>query len=35
MQEVDLAPSGSRWTDSDLRRFETKSGARGEFSWSA
>ena len=35
MQEVDLAPSGSRWTDPDLRRFETKSGARGEFSWSA
>jgi hypothetical protein len=35
MQEVDLAPSGSRWTDPDLRRFETKSGARGEFNWSA
>ena len=34
MQEVDLAPSGSRWTDPDLRQFETKSGARGEFSWS-
>jgi hypothetical protein len=34
MQEVDLAPSGSRWTDLDLRQFETKSGARGEFSWS-
>ena len=35
MEEVDLAPSGSRWTDSDLRQFETKSGARGEFTWSA
>ena len=34
MQEVDLAPSASRWTDPDLRQFETKSGARGEFSWS-
>jgi hypothetical protein len=34
MEEVDLAPSSSRWTDPDLRRFETKSGARGEFSWS-
>ena len=33
MQEVDLAPSGSRWTDPDLRPFETKSGARGEFTW--
>ena len=33
MKEVDLAPSASRWTDPDLRRFETKSGARGEFSW--
>ena len=35
MQEVDLSPSGSRWTDPDLRRFETKSGARGAFNWSA
>jgi Protein of unknown function (DUF1326) len=34
MEEVDLAPSGSRWTDPDLRQFTTKSGARGEFSWS-
>jgi hypothetical protein len=34
MNEVDLAPSASRWTDPDLRRFETKSGARGQFSWS-
>ena len=35
MREVDLAPSGSRWTDPDLRQFATKSGARGEFNWSA
>jgi hypothetical protein len=35
MQEVDLAPSASRWTDPDLRQFATKSGARGEFTWSA
>ncbi len=35
MNEVDLAPSGSRWTDPDLRQFETKSGARGDFTWSA
>jgi len=35
MEEVDLAPTGSRWTDPDLRRFETKSGARGDFTWSA
>ncbi len=33
MEEVDLAPSSSSWTDPDLRQFETKSGARGEFSW--
>jgi len=33
MEEVDLAPSGSSWTDSDLRQFETKSGARGDFTW--
>jgi hypothetical protein len=33
MQEVDLARSASRWTDPDLRHFETKSGARGQFSW--
>jgi hypothetical protein len=35
MEEVDLAPSSTRWTDPDLRQFETKSGARGEFTWSA
>ncbi len=35
MEEVELAPSASRWTDPDLRQFETKSGARGNFSWNA
>jgi hypothetical protein len=35
LEEVDLAPSANRWTDRDLRQFETKSGARGEFSWSS
>ncbi|MGH2561685.1 MAG: DUF1326 domain-containing protein [Thermomicrobiales bacterium] len=35
MEKVDLAPSASRWTDPDLRQFETKSGARGDFTWSA
>jgi hypothetical protein len=34
MQQVDLAPSASGWTDPELRRFETKSVARGEFNWS-
>jgi hypothetical protein len=34
MEEADLAPSGTSWTDPDLRQFETKSGARGEFTWS-
>jgi hypothetical protein len=34
LQEVDLAPSSGGWTDPELRRFETKSGARGEFTWS-
>jgi hypothetical protein len=35
IEEVALAPSASRWTDPDLRQFETKSGARGDFVWSA
>ena len=35
MQGADMAPSASRWTDPDLRHFETKSGARGDFTWSA
>ncbi len=34
MEAADLAPSASRWTDPDLRQFETKSGARGDFTWS-
>lgn len=33
MEEVELAPSASHWTDPDLRKFETKSGARGDFTW--
>ena len=36
METVELAPSGSRWSDPDLPRpFETKSGAVGTFTWSA
>jgi hypothetical protein len=35
MEQVDLAPSRSRWTDGELRQFDTKSGARGQFAWSA
>jgi hypothetical protein len=35
MEAADLAPGGSRWSDPDLRQFETKSGARGAFRWSA
>ena len=34
MEVIDLAPSGSRWTDPDFRQFDTKSGARGDFVWS-
>jgi hypothetical protein len=33
MEVVDLAPSASTWSDPDLRQFETKSGARGDFTW--
>ena len=33
METVDLAPSASSWSDPDLRQFETKSGARGDFTW--
>jgi hypothetical protein len=36
LRVADLAPSSSRWADPDLPRpFETKSGARGDFTWSA
>ena len=34
LEVADLAPSASRWSDPDLRQFETKSGARGDFTWS-
>ena len=34
MEVVDLAPSASKWSDPELRQFETKSGARGDFTWS-
>jgi hypothetical protein len=34
-EEVELAPSGTRWNDADTPRpFETKSGARGTVAWS-
>jgi hypothetical protein len=33
--QVDLSPSSSRWHDPEMRAFETKSGARGNFNWSA
>ncbi len=33
---AELAPSSSRWADPEMPRpFETKSGARGDFTWSA
>jgi hypothetical protein len=35
MEEVALAPTGGSWTDPDLRKFDVKSGARGDFVWSA
>jgi len=35
MDVAQMAPSASRWSDPDLpRSFETKSGARGNFTWS-
>ena len=34
MQSTELAPSHSQWADAEMpRRFETKSGARGAFTW--
>jgi hypothetical protein len=30
---VELAPSGSRWQDPEVRRFETRSGSRSTFDW--
>jgi hypothetical protein len=36
LEAAELAPSGSRWADPELpRQFETRSGARGAFAWSA
>lgn len=36
LEEAEMAPaSGGHWTDPDLRQFETKSGARGDFTWTA
>ena len=35
MQAAELAPTASKWADSDLPlSFETKSGARGDVTWS-
>lgn len=35
MDEAELAPSSSRWSDPEMpRAFETKSGARGMVTWS-
>jgi hypothetical protein len=35
LQEANLAPTSADWADADMpRRFETKSGARGDFTWS-
>lgn len=32
---LELAPTGADWADEEMpRRFETKSGARGNFTWS-
>jgi hypothetical protein len=35
MEVADLAPTSSEWADADMpKRFETKSGARGDIAWS-
>lgn len=34
LDALELAPSDSRWSDPDFRRFETTSGGRGTFTWS-
>jgi hypothetical protein len=35
MEVAELAPTSSEWADVDMpKHFETKSGARGEISWS-
>jgi hypothetical protein len=33
MPFITLASSSSNWNDPDLRNFQTKSGALGNFSW--
>jgi hypothetical protein len=35
MEVAELAPTSSEWTDGEMpKRFETKSGARGDVVWS-
>jgi hypothetical protein len=34
IDSVELAPSGSHWSDPELRQFETRSGTRSTFAWS-
>ena len=35
LDAAEMAPSASVWDDREIRaRFETKSGARGNFTWS-
>jgi hypothetical protein len=35
LQEANLAPTSADWADPDMPKpFETKSGARGDFTWS-
>jgi hypothetical protein len=35
LEVAELAPTSSEWADADMpKRFETKSGARGDFDWS-
>ena len=35
LEELNLAPTSADWADPDMpKRVETKSGARGDFTWS-
>ena len=35
LEEANLAPTSAGWADPEMpKRFETKSGARGGFTWS-
>jgi hypothetical protein len=35
LEEANLAPTSAEWADPEMpRRFQTKSGARGDFTWS-